>query len=60
MRRWPFGLVALTLFLINILRLGTNSALRIWNDPVCAIFFVGYLICCAIALAIKPSAPPVD
>lgn len=61
MKRWPFGAAAALLICINMLRLGSDIKLRIWNDPVCAIFFVGYVICIAIALAIRTttsSAPP--
>lgn len=58
MRRWPFATAAFLLFVINVLRLGNDSKLRIWNDPVCATIFTGYLICVAIALAVRTPTPP--
>lgn len=51
--RWPFVLTAALLFLINMSRLGNNQDLRVWNDSVCAVFFVGYMICISIATAIR-------
>ncbi len=60
MKRWPFAIAGCTLFIFNILRLGSNSTLRVWNDPICAIFFVGYLICCALTCAVTTHAPPVE
>lgn len=57
MRRWPFYAVIILLLATNVSRLSFNKALQVWNDPVCAVFFVGQLICWAIAMAIKSSTP---
>lgn len=58
MRSWPFVIAVCVLFVINMLRLGSDNTLRIWNDPVCATVFTGYLICVAIALAARTPTPP--
>jgi hypothetical protein len=53
LKRWPFAVTALVFFLINVFRLNSNQQLRVWNDPVCAIFFVGYMLCIAVIMSIK-------
>jgi hypothetical protein len=58
MRRWPFACAAIIIFTLNMYRLSGNLTLRIWNDPTCAALFIGYMICIAIAVAIRTPTPP--
>jgi hypothetical protein len=51
MRRWPFALVAIACFAMNMSRL--SPVTTVGNDPVSAIYFVGYLLSVAIAISIK-------
>lgn len=60
LKRWPFGWCAFMLLMFNLWRMGNDTKLRVWNDPVCAVFFVGYLLCCAIAISIRTPAPSGD
>jgi hypothetical protein len=52
MRRWPFIAAAVLFMDLNLWRQSV-AHVSVFSDAVCATFFSGYVICAAIALAVK-------
>lgn len=56
MRRWPFIVAAAFLLTMNLIH--QSDAKVNWHDPTSAIFLCSYVICCAIAVAIRREYEP--